>query len=145
MAENEGLKACLRTRLEALEKGEDLRDMQWNGKMSFGMDSRAYAHLPGWAELVKQKKKMVRSTWIGAFFLSLLITMFTEDTIGNIFDHPLKGIAGWVLNAVGITVLYTLSAFLFPFYRFRQTERAVRRVIYQDLLHQIEKEAQQTT
>ncbi|RYF81252.1 MAG: hypothetical protein EON98_12585 [Chitinophagaceae bacterium] len=136
----ERIEAYIHQRLAELEQKKDLEEIIQKGRLSFGIDAAHYSQLPGWSQLVKQKKHMVKMVWINAFFLSLIIV----GIVGNFFDkfseNWLKALLGMLFLSALIMVFYVMAFFYNIFYHFRQTEREVRKLIYQDILSQLKKE-----
>ena len=131
---NRELKAYLYYRLQELNQQKDMADTLWNGKISFGMDPGNYEHLPAWKTLVQKRKMMVRGIWIQAFILAMIVVGITSD-IRNQFElNWVKALTGWLLLAVFVMVLFVIQFFYSVFVSFRNTEREIRKLIYQDLL-----------
>lgn len=59
--ETERLQQYIQQKLQELEKGKDLNELNSQGKISFGVSSKDFGHLPSWKELIKKKKKLVGS------------------------------------------------------------------------------------
>lgn len=135
----EPLEIYIQKKLAELDKQKDMQDVIYKGKLSFGIDSTTYAHLPSWQNLVKQKKQMVKMVWTNAFFVALT----TVAVVGNFFtkfeQNWIKALLGLVLLSGMITLFYVIGSFYSLFYQFRQTEREVRKLIYQDILFQLKK------
>jgi hypothetical protein len=55
-------------------------------------------------------------------------------------EHWWKTILGWLLLSAAMMLLYVIVAYYSLFYQFRQTEREVRKLIYQDILFQLKRE-----
>ena len=131
---NRELKAYLYYKLEELYQQKDMSEPLLNGKFSFGVDSGNYGHLPAWKTLVQKKKNLVRGIWVQAFLLSLIVVAITTD-IWNKFElNWVKALTGWLLLAAFIMLLYVIQFYYSLFISFRNTEREVRKLIYQDLL-----------
>lgn len=71
--EKEKLQQYIRQKLQELESGKDLTEVTSRGKISFGVSSKDFGHLPSWKELVKKKKKLVRLMWVGSLVLSFCV------------------------------------------------------------------------
>jgi hypothetical protein len=56
----------------------------------------------------------------------------------------IKALAYWLLMSGVIMLFYVFSSYYSLFFQFRQTEREVRKLIYQDILFQLAKEKQAT-
>lgn len=54
--EKEKLQQYIRQKLQDLESGKDLTEVTSQGKISFGVSSKDFGHLPSWKELVKKKE-----------------------------------------------------------------------------------------
>ncbi|WP_121354066.1 hypothetical protein [Flavisolibacter nicotianae] len=62
--QEEKLSAYIRKRLAELDSQKDLKEIVYKGRLSFGVDSTVFGHLPAWKALVKQKKHLVKWIWI---------------------------------------------------------------------------------
>ena len=82
---------------------------------------------------------MVKMVWTNAFFVALT----TVAVVGNFFtkfeQNWIKALLGLVLLSGMIMLFYVIGSFYSLFYQFRQTEREVRKLIYQDILFQLKK------
>ena len=136
----ERIEAYIRQRMEQLEKGKDLQEVVYKGRFSFGIDEPTYGKLPGWKDLVQQKKRLVRTTWINAAFLALMVTAIAGDFIEKFSENWLKALLSLVFVSALIMLFYIVSAFHNQFFEFRKTERLVRKLIYQDILAELKKE-----
>ncbi|RYZ44654.1 MAG: hypothetical protein EOO14_26765 [Chitinophagaceae bacterium] len=112
MEQQTGLEQYLQQRLAEMEKGSDLKEITQKGKLSFGIDSTTYAHLPAWKNLVQQKKKLVRWIWVDAFFLSLTVVFIASDYADKFSANWLKAalslffISGMVLLFFVVTACF---------------------------------------
>lgn len=138
--QQERIEAYIHQRLAELDKQKDMQEIIQNGKLSFGIEANRYGQLPGWSELVKQKKHMVKMVWINASFLSLIIVGIVGDFLDKFSENWLKALLGMLFLAALVMVFYVMAFFYNIFYHFRQTEREVRKLIYQDILSQLRKE-----
>jgi hypothetical protein len=136
----EEIAAYIENKLVELDTQKDMHDTIYKGKLSFGIDSTTYSHLPAWNDLVKQKKQIVKLFWIDAFFTSFMAVLIA----GNFFEAE---IANWwkdlirLILVAGIVMIFCVIGTYFSlFVKFRQTEREVRKLIYQDILFQLKKE-----
>ncbi|MBC7863497.1 MAG: hypothetical protein IAF38_11010 [Bacteroidia bacterium] len=140
MRHEENLEAYIQKKLAELEKQKDMQDVIYKGKLSFGIDSTTYDHLPAWNGLVKEKKQLVRLFWANAAFLSFM-TVFIA---GDFFEIPLinlwRDIIRLMLMAGFVMIVAVMGMYFSLFTKFRQTEREVRKLIYQDILFQLKKE-----
>lgn len=134
------IEAYIHQRLAELDKQKDMQEVILKGKFSFGVDANHYGSLPGWSELVKQKKHMVKMVWINAIFLSLIIVGFVGDFLDRFSENWLKALVSMLFLSALVMVFYVMAFFYNIFYHFRQTEREVRKLIYQDILSQLKKE-----
>ena len=136
----ETLQIHIEKKLAELEKGRDMNEVTLKGKLSFGIDQREYGHLPGWKELLKKKKLLVKMLWVTAIAESLMVVAI----IGNVWDifeqNWLKGLAYWIFVSAVILFFQIIISYYTLFYHFRQTEREVRRIIYQDVLDRMQKD-----
>lgn len=140
MKHEEELAHYLQRRLNELEKEVDLKEITTKGKLSFGVDSTTYAHLPAWKALVQQKKKLVRWIWIDAFFLSLTVVFIASDYAEKFSENWLTAVLSLFLISGMVLLFFVVTAYYSLFYRFRKTEREVRKLIYQDILFRLQNE-----
>lgn len=138
--QQERMEAYIHQRLAELDKQKDMQEVIQKGKLSFGIDANRYGQLPGWNELVKQKKHMVKMVWINAFFLSLIVVGIVGDFFDKFSENWWKAVLGILAMSTLVMVFYVMAFFYNIFYHFRQTEREVRKLIYQDILSQLKKE-----
>jgi len=136
----ERIEDYIHKRLAELDDQKDMRELTLKGKLSFGMDSTRYGHLPGWSALVKQKKHMVRMVWLNAFFLSAIIVSVVGDFFDKFEQNWLKAALVTIVLTAVVMVVYVMAFFYNIFYHFRQTETEVRKLLYQDILSQLKKE-----
>lgn len=127
-------------KLAELEKGKDLQDALSNGRLSFGIDSDTYGHLPAWQGLVAQKKKLRRWIWLDAFLLSVTVVVMTKDVFEMFAKSWLTALLAILTLSAMIMLFFVVGAYYSLFIRFRRAEREVRKLIYQDILHQLKKE-----
>lgn len=127
-------------RLAELDEQKDMREFSLKGKLSFGVDATTYGKLPAWNDLVKRKKLLVEMVWLDAFFLSLIIVSAVGDATERFAQNWLKAIVGLLAMSAVVMLFYVIGSFYSLFYHFRQTEREVRKLIYQDILSQLKKE-----
>ena len=139
--EQSTVQAYILQRLGELEKGRDLDEMNLHGKLSFGVNSKDYEHLPAWKDLVKKKNQLVKMVWINAIFVSLLIVSFVGDVWDKFEQNWLMALFYWLGMSVVVMFFQVLASYFSLFYHFRQTEREVRKLIYQDILQQLGKES----
>ena len=139
MAE-QGIEAYIHKRLAELDKQKDMQEVIQKGKFSFGVDADTFGKLPAWKDLVKQKKNLVKWIWIDAFFVSFTIVFITGDYIDQFSQNWMAALVKISVLAGGIMLFYLITAFFTLFLKFRQTEREVRKLIYQDILIQLQKE-----
>ncbi|HEY0042607.1 MAG TPA: hypothetical protein VGB71_18160 [Flavisolibacter sp.] len=139
----ERIKEYIRQRLAELDKQKDMQEVIQKGKFSFGVDSQTYGHLPAWKDLVKQKKRLKKLIWIDAFLVSFTIIFITGDYAAQFAQNWAEALLKLSLLGGGIMLFYVITAFFTLFHKFRQTEREVRKLIYQDLLFQLTKEEKQ--
>ena len=136
----ERIEAYIHQRLAELDKQKDLQEVIQKGKFSFGVDSTTYGHLPAWSTLLKKKKEMVKAIWTTAFFMSLMIVAIVGDFFDKFGQNWIKALLSLAVLSALIMLFYVIGSFYSIFYQFRQTEREVRKLIYQDILFQIKKE-----
>lgn len=112
-----------------------MQDVTYKGKVSFGIDSTTYSHLPAWSDLVRQKKQLVRILWLDAYFTSLMAVAIAS----NYFEKYNWWQASLFIIAIaGVVMLFsTIISYFSLFVKFRQTEREIRKLIYQDILFQL--------
>ena len=136
----ERIEAYIHQRLAELEQKKDLEEIIQKGRLSFGIDAARYSKLPGGSNLVKQKKHMVKMVWINAIFLSLILVVIVGDFFNKFQENWLKALLGMLFLSMLVAVFYIMAFFYNIFYHFRQTEREVRKLIYQDILSQLKTE-----
>lgn len=140
---NTQLKVYIDNKLEELEKEKDMQEVFQYGKFSFGLNARNFSHLPAWKELLRRKNLLVRIFWTNAFLLSFIM----GGLGGHIWNQPgeswLKLVGGWILLSLFLMLVYVIGTYFGTFVYFRKTEREVRKLIYQDLLYQINKQEQE--
>lgn len=134
------LESYLQKKLADLDKRTDMQDTIYKGRFSFGIDETTYGHLPAWKAVVRQKKIMLRSIWITAFTEALLAVVVLTDFSEKFGQNWIKALAGLLLLSGLMMLFYFIGAFYSLFVQFRQTEREVRRLIYQDILFQLKEE-----
>jgi hypothetical protein len=135
---NRELKGYLYRRLEELNHQNDMNETILYGKISFGIESSSYSHIPAWKSLLAKKKLLVRGIWVQAFLLSLIVVGITADIWTRMQENWMRALAGWLLLAIFIMFLYVIQSYYTLFVSFRNAEREVRKLIYQDLLQKIE-------
>lgn len=136
----ERIEDYIHKRLAELDAQKDMRELTLKGKLSFGVDATTYGKLPAWNDLVKQKKHLVKMVWLDAFFVSLMIVFVLGDVSEKFEQNWLKAVFGLLVLSALVMLFYVIGAFYSLFYHFRQTEREVRKLIYQDILSQLKKE-----
>ena len=136
----ERMKAYIHLRLAELDKQKDLQEVINKGKLSFGIDSSTYGHLPAWPDLLKRKRQMVKHVWLNAFFVSFMTVGIVGDYFDKFGQHWIKALLSLLVISALIMLFYMIGSFYSLFYQFRQTEREVRKLIYQDILSQLKKE-----
>lgn len=127
-------------RLLELEQQKDMQPLLNRGELSFGIDSTTYGHLPAWNDLVTQKKKLKRWMWIDACVVALTAVAFAGDYFNNFAHNWLQALLSLVMVSGIIMLFFVFSSFYTLFIKFRQTEREVRKLIYQDILFQLKNE-----
>ena len=135
----------IRQRLATLDKRKDMDDVIWKGKFSFGLNAREWSHLPSWTTFLKKHRSMVRWAWISAFVLTFLtISFLRPDLYEQIGQDPLAGIAKLIGIGFVIGLFCVMGDFLMLFTLFRDAEREVRKLIYEDILVRIEHNKQES-
>jgi DNA phosphorothioation-dependent restriction protein DptG len=132
----------IKKRLDELESQKDMHDLLDKGRYSFGINSREYSHLPSWNALLQKKKNLIRWIWIDAFLFSLLGVGMITEVWEKLEQNWIATVFTWFFLSAGAMLLYVISAYHTLFLKFRQTEREVRKLIYQDLLFELKKEKQ---
>jgi hypothetical protein len=136
----ERIEAYIHQRLAELDKQKDLQRVIHQGKLSFGMDSTTYSHLPSWPDLIKRKKQLVKNLWLNGIFLSFIIVGTAGDYLNKFEQNWVKALLSLIVISALIMLFYVIVSFYSLFYQFRQTEQEVRKLIYQDILSQLKKE-----
>lgn len=134
------LEQYLEQKIAAIDKQKDMNDLIGKGRFSFDMDSTTYGHLPAWAELVKQKKSLVKWIWLDAIFLSLTTVFFVGNYGDRFAENWLKAAVTLVAVSAVTIVLFILFAFYNLFVKFRMVDRQARKLIYQDILYRLQQE-----
>jgi hypothetical protein len=137
---NKRIEDYIYQRIAELESQKDMQEVTAKGRLSFGVDAARYGRLPAWDDLVKRKKQMVKMVWINAAFVSLTLVGMSNDYFENFGQNWLKALATWLTVSALMMLIYVVWSFYSVFYQFRMTEREVRKLIYQDILHQLKKE-----
>ena len=140
MENYKNLQQYIEQRLDDLDKEKDAMHMIWKGKLSFGLDEKEFGHLKAWKNLIKRKKSLVKWLWFDAFFLSLFIIGITTDIIEKFAENWLKALFGLILLSLLVMLFFVISAYFNLFVKFRDTEREVRKLIYQDMLVRLQEE-----
>ena len=130
------------SRLTELDQQKDLDTIWQKERFSFGMDSKKFSHLPAWKNLVAKKKQLISLTWLNAFVLSLTVIAISTEIWNKFQVNWIKALVYWLLMSGVIMLFYVFSSYYSLFFQFRQTEREVRKLIYQDILYQLAKEKQ---
>jgi hypothetical protein len=132
------LKAYIESQLAELQSQQEIKNMSYKGKISFGMQAKKFSHLPAWNELVKKKNSLSKLIWINAFFISVFLIAIAGDFWQKFEMNWLKALTSLLLLSAMVTVLYVFSFLFSLFVKFRETDLEVRKLIYQDLIFQIE-------
>lgn len=140
MEDKQHLENYIVQKLTELDKEKDMQEVILKGKLSFGIDSRSYSHLPNWDNLVQKKKHLIKHFWANSFFLSLALTGMFTDVWETLDVNWLRSVLKWILLSGVATLLWVAISFYSMFFHFRKTEREVRRLIYEDILYQLKKE-----
>jgi hypothetical protein len=135
--DNQLLQNYILQRLEELENGRDLDDLKSKGKLSFGIESKEFSHLPSWTELLKKKKNLVNMAWVNAILLSLMIVAIVGDLWQKFEQNWLKALFYWLALSSIVLLFYVIGTFFSLFYEFRRIERVIRKLIYEDLLQRL--------
>ena len=128
------------SQLAELDQQKELDTIWQKERFSFGMEAKKFAHLPAWKNLVAKKKKLISLTWLNAFVLSFTVIAISTEIWDKFQVNWIKALVYWLLMSGVIMLFYVFSSYYSLFYRFRQTEREVRKLIYQDILYQLAKE-----
>ncbi len=83
---------------------------------------------------------MVKQLRINACWLSVSAVLFLGDYIEKFEQNWIKAFLVLVCVAGIFAVVFVITSFYSQFYNVRQTERVVRKLIYQDILFQLKKE-----
>lgn len=115
-----------------------MQDALYKGRLSFGVPAQKFSHLPAWPTLLKNKKILVRRVWLSAFVISLIVAGWTNQLWEQFSRHWVKALVMWLVISAVIMLIYVIGFFYAMFVNFRNTEREVRKLIYQDLLEKID-------
>ena len=130
------------SKLAELDQQKGLDTIWQKERFSFGMEAKKFSHLPAWKNLVAKKKQLISRTWLNAFFLSFTVIAISTEIWDKFQVNWIKALVYWLLMSGVIMLFYVFSSYYSLFFQFRQTEREVRKLIYQDLLFQLAKEKQ---
>jgi hypothetical protein len=133
------LQAYIKSKLEELNQQKDLTEVTLNGKFSFGIESKKYSHLPAWKDLIRKKKSLVKWVWINSFVLSFFIIAATSNLWEGFAENWAKALISWIVISAFVTLFYVITSFYTIFLKFREAEREVRKLIYQDILERLNK------
>src|SRR5215213_5276037 len=114
-------------------------DVICKGRFSYGLDQTSYGHLPAWKDLAQRKKQMVKRIWLLAFFVWLMVVSMAGDFGERLSQNWWKAIVLLIVVSVMAGLFYVMDSFYTLFVEFRNTEREVRKLIYQDILFQLKK------
>jgi hypothetical protein len=142
--DNKRIEEYIHQRMAEFEKQKDMQEITSKGRLSFGIDSRRFGRLPAWSELVKRKKQMVKMIWMNAAFVSFTLVGMAGNYFDQFSENWLAAILTWFAVSGLLMLLFVVGSYYSIFYHFRLVEREVRKLIYQDLLHQLEKEQKET-
>jgi len=140
MRESIHLRNYLDQKLAELGQQKNMNDLVQKGNFSFGIEANNYAHLPAWKDLVQKKKMLVRWIWLDAIFISLAVVGLISIVWERFESNWIKALIYWIVMSAVIMLFYVCSSYFSLFFKFRQTEREVRKLIYQDILYQLSKE-----
>jgi hypothetical protein len=130
------------SQLAELDQQKELDTIWQKERFSFGMEAKKFAHLPAWKNLVAKKKKLISLTWLNAFVLSFTVIAISTEIWDKFQVNWIKALVYWLLMSGVIMLFYVFSSYYSLFFQFRQTEREVRKLIYQDILYQLAKDKQ---
>jgi TM2 domain-containing membrane protein YozV len=128
------LKHYIQEKLAALKKEKDMNEVVTEGRLSFGLDQKDYKHLPSWNELLKEKKKLVRTFWINCFLISFVSVGFASTYADKFQQNWIKGLVTWLVVSLMATLFNVIGFYFSLFYRVRKTEQEVRKLMYEDIL-----------
>ena len=86
---------------------------------------------------------MMKMAWYMGIIDALFIVFFISDIWQKIEENWIRGIAIWLSFSAIVLFLHFVWTYQSMFIQFRQTEREVRKLIYEDLLHEMEKKEKQ--
>jgi hypothetical protein len=142
MKQSEFIEQYIDSRLAELDQQKEPDTIWQKERFSFGMEANKFAHLPAWKNLVAKKKELTYMTWLNAFALSFMVIAISDGIWDKFQINWIKALVYWLLMSGVIMIFYVFSSYYSLFYRFRQTEREVRKLIYQDIRYQLAKEKQ---
>lgn len=76
--------------------------------------------------------------WVNAFSVSAIAVLIIGDFADKFEKSWLLAIAYFIVVTAAIMFFDVIWSFYSVFYHFRQTEREIRKLIYQDLLQRME-------
>ncbi len=128
------LKNYIGKKITEIEEHRDVTEYTKRGRFNFGIVQQQYGHLPSWALFVQGKKKLVRLIWIQAFFSALMAFAFADN-----WDHEWwKIIIKMLIGALLFTLFFNIHAYFFIAFEVNRVQKKVQRLLYEDLLHQLE-------
>jgi hypothetical protein len=128
------LKHYIQEKLAALKKEKDMNEVVNEGKLSFGLHAKDYKHLSSWNDMVRNKKRLVRTFWINCFLISFVTVGLAFTYTDKFQQNWIKGLVTWLVVSLMATLFYVIGFYFSLFYHVRKTEQEVRKLIYEDIL-----------
>lgn len=110
------------------------------GRFNLGVNAVRFRGLPSYERLLAARKKLVRRIRVDAFFTVFLMTgMMKPDLLDRIAAQPVKTILAVLATSAIYTLFFSLVIFFSTAFEVVKAEREVRRLIYEELLRELEK------
>src|SRR5215207_11040627 len=110
-------------------------------KGNFSLASRRRISPPAGLERPGSKKENARSLdLVGCHFFITGGGWPISNVWERFESNWIKALIYWIVMSAVIMLFYVCSSYFSLFFKFRQTEREVRKLIYQDILYQLSKE-----
>lgn len=78
--------------------------------------------------------------WVGSVVLSFCVVGMIHSFDENFGENWFRTIVSWVAVSLFVMFFYVIWSYYSLFFHFRQAEREVRKLIYEDILHNLKKE-----
>ena len=137
------LKTYMQGRMAELDKNLDEQEFWLRGRFNFGMNKQQYQHLPSWNAFVKDKKRLVRLIWAEAFLTVGMVYAFVPGG-WELYQSKWKTLLVILAVILFLGLFLALTSYFITAFEVNRVQKQVKRLIYEDLLHQIEQEEKET-